>query len=277
MSKNIVLNNGVEIPQLGFGIAKVAAEVAQTTIETALELGFRHIDTSANFHNQAVGAAMAASGLPREDIFLTTKLRNGEQGYDSTLRAFDASCERLQVDVVDLYMIHFPSPERGLYVETWKALEKLLEEGRARAIGVSNFLQEHLEKLIAESNVVPAVNQVEIHPTFRQPETVDYSRANGIAIEAYMPLGGGKDLEADAVVSAARSLDRTPAQVVIRWHLQKGHIAIPSASSEARMRENLAAWDFELDEDQIAAIDAMDTPERMGPDPRTFEFSMLPA
>ncbi|MER7665623.1 MULTISPECIES: aldo/keto reductase [unclassified Streptomyces] len=274
MSKvpSITLNNGVEMPQLGFGVWQVPDDEATQTVSTALEAGYRSIDTAAAYGNEeGTGRAIAESGIPREDLFVTTKLRNGDQGYDATLRAFDTSLTKLGLDHVDLYLIHWPLPSRGLYVETYKAFEKLLADGRTRAIGVSNFLPEHLEHLIAETSVVPAVNQIELHPQLQQTASRDVHAQHGIATEAWSPLGSGRGLlDVPTVVAVARKHDRTPAQVVLRWHLQVGNVAIPKSVTPSRIRENLDVFDFELDGDDLAAFAALDEGKRLGPDPATY-------
>lgn len=274
---SVKLNNGVEIPQVGLGVFQVPDNGTQACVETALELGYRHIDTAAAYYNEeGVGAAVRATGVPREEIFVTTKLRNGDQGYQSALRAFEDSRRALGLDVVDLYLIHWPVPSRGLYGETWRAFEKLLADGAVRAIGVSNFLPEHLDRLVSESNVVPAVNQVELHPTFSQPTTVERSRAHGIVPEAYSPLGQGADLEAPAVVGIANELGVTPGQVVLRWQVQHGVILIPKSVNPERMATNLDLFSFSLTEAQMADIDALDWPTgRIGADPATASFTQF--
>ena len=276
MIPRVELGDDVRIPQLGFGVFQVAPEGAQSAVEAALAAGYRHIDTAAAYINESgVGAGVRASGLPRDEVFVTTKLRNGDQGYDEALHAYDASLERLGLDYVDLYLIHWPAPTLGRYVESWKALERIRDEGRVRAIGVSNFLPEHLDALAAAGSRVPSVNQVELHPTYQQPDVVADSRARGIAIEAYSPLGQGADLNDERVTSIAAAHDRTPAQVVLRWHLQSGHIVIPKTTSSARMAENAAVFDFELSDDELASITSMNTSERLGNDPLTWDFHQI--
>jgi diketogulonate reductase-like aldo/keto reductase len=270
----ITLNNGVEIPQVGFGVFQVPEDTTQQVVETALESGYRHIDTAAAYYNEAgVGAALRAAGLPREQVFVTTKLRNADQGYDSALSAFEASRKALGVDVVDLYLIHWPVPAKDLYLETWRALEKLLAEGAVRAIGVSNFLPEHLGRLAAESETVPAVNQIEIHPTFQQPATQRAAQEAGIAVEAYSPLGQGRDLDDAAVTHIAAEHGVTPGQVVLRWHVQQGRIVIPKSVTPERIAANLDLFSFTLDDDELAAIDRLDSGARIGGDPAVFAFS----
>ncbi|MFE6134313.1 aldo/keto reductase [Streptomyces sp. NPDC056437] len=274
MSKvpSITLNNGVEMPQLGFGVWQVPDDEAAQAVSTALEAGYRSIDTAAIYENEeGTGQAIADSGIPREDLFVTTKLWNGDQGYDATLRAFDTSLAKLGLDHLDLYLIHWPMPSKGLYVETYKAFEKLLADGRTRAIGVSNFLPEHLEHLIAETSVVPAVNQIELHPQLQQTASRSFHTQHDIATEAWSPLGSGKGLlDVPTVVAVARKHDRTPAQVVLRWHLQLGNVVIPKSVTPSRIRENLDVFDFELDGDDLAAFAALDEGKRLGPDPATF-------
>lgn len=273
---SITLNNDVRIPQVGFGTFQIAPDETQQAVESALEVGYRHIDTAAGYYNEAgVGAAINAAGLPREDVFVTTKLRNGDQGYESTLAAFEASRAALDLDVVDLYLIHWPSPARGLYVETWRAFEKLLADGAVRAIGVSNFLPEHLTTLLTSAEVVPAVNQIEIHPTFQNTATAAASRDAGIAVEAYSPLGRGADLGSEAVGDIALAHGVTPAQVVLRWHLQKGTIVIPKSNTPERIAANLDLLGLDLRAEEIARIDALESGNRLGADPATAEFSQM--
>lgn len=268
----IKLNNGIEMPQLGFGVWQVPDEEAETAVATALEAGYRSIDTAAIYGNeQGTGKAIAASGLPREELFVTTKLWNADQGYDSTLRAFDTSLEKLGLDFVDLYLIHWPTPERDLYVDTYKAFEKLHADGRIRAIGVSNFLPQHLQRLIGETSVVPAVNQIELHPHLQQNAAREYHAEQGVATEAWSPLGQGKGLlEVPAIVAIARKHGRTPAQVVLRWHIQLGNVVIPKSVTPSRIKENIEVFDFSLDTEDLAAISALNEDRRLGPDPAEF-------
>ncbi|MFF8942950.1 aldo/keto reductase [Streptomyces sp. NPDC014864] len=271
----IILNNGVEMPQLGFGVWQVPDDEAERAVGTALEAGYRSIDTAAIYGNEeGTGKAIAASGLSREDVFVTTKLWNSEQGYDSTLRAFDASLDKLGLEYVDLYLIHWPVPAKDAYVDTYKAFEKLLADGRTRAIGVSNFLPEHLERLIERTSIVPAVNQIELHPRLQQHTARAFHAERGIATEAWSPLGQGKGLlEVPAIVAIARKHGRTPAQVVLRWHLQLGNIVIPKSVTPARIEENIQVFDFSLDDEDLAAIGALDEERRLGPDPAEFNMS----
>ncbi|MEU7057721.1 aldo/keto reductase [Streptomyces sp. NPDC046197] len=268
----IILNNGVEMPQLGFGVWQVPDAEAERAVATALQAGYRSIDTAAIYGNEeGTGKAIAASGIPREDIFVTTKLWNSDQGYDSALRAFDTSLARLGLEYLDLYLIHWPMAPKGRFVETYKAFEKLLADGRVRAIGVSNFLPEYLERLIAETSVIPAVNQIELHPHLQQHAAREYHTDQGIATEAWSPIGQGKGLlEVPAIVAIAQKHNRTPAQVVLRWHIQLGNIAIPKSVTPSRIEENIQVFDFSLDDEDLAAISALNEDRRLGPNPATF-------
>lgn len=268
----IILNNGVEMPQLGFGVWQVPDDEAERAVATALEAGYRSIDTAALYANEAgTGRALAASGIARTDLFVTTKLWNDDQGYDSALRAFDTSLDKLGLDYVDLYLIHWPTPARGKYIDTYKAFEKIYSDGRAKAIGVSNFLPEHLESLIEATSVIPAVNQIELHPQLQQIATREYDAEQGIATEAWSPLGSGKGLlEVPAIIAIAQKHGRTPAQVVLRWHLQLGNVVIPKSVTPSRIKENIDVFDFSLDDEDIAAISALNENRRLGPDPATL-------
>jgi 2,5-diketo-D-gluconate reductase A len=268
----IALHDGVEIPQLGFGVFQVAPERTQAVVEEALEAGYRHVDTAAAYRNErGVGAALAASGLPREDVFVTTKLWNSEQGYDSALRAFDASLERLGLDHVDLYLIHWPLPAAGLFPETWRAFERIHDEGRARTIGVSNFRVEDLEKLRSEAEAMPTINQIELHPRLQQAELRAFHEQHGILTEAWSPLAKGGDLLQDATLGAiAQAHGKTVAQVILRWHVQLGNVVIPKSVTPERIRSNIEVFDFALSEDQMAQIAGLERGERTGPDPDTF-------
>ncbi|WP_238348562.1 aldo/keto reductase [Ornithinimicrobium pratense] len=271
---SIELNNGVQIPQVGYGVFQVPEDGTQQAVETAIEAGYRHIDTAAGYYNEAgVGAAIKASGLPREELFVTTKLRNGDQGFDTALGAFEDSRKALGLDVVDLYLVHWPVPSKGLYVETWGAFEKLYAQGAVRAIGVSNFLPEHLATLLEQAEVVPAVNQIEVHPTFQNVATQEATRAAGIAVEAYSPLGQGTDLGDPAVTTIAERIGVTAGQVVLRWHLQQGTIVIPKSVTPERIRSNIDLTGFELTRDDMATISAMEKGQRIGADPATAAFT----
>ncbi|GAA0822207.1 aldo/keto reductase [Streptosporangium amethystogenes subsp. fukuiense] len=267
----ITLNNGVSMPRLGFGVYQVPPEQTAEVVTEALEAGYRSIDTAKLYRNErGVGEALAASGLPRDEVFVTTKLWNDGQGYDSTLAAFDASMERLGLDRLDLYLIHWPTPARDLYVETWKALEKLYADGRVRAIGVSNFQPAHLSRLIEECGVVPAVNQVELHPALQQAELRGFHAEHGIVTEAWSPLAQGAVLDDPVIVALAGKYDKTPAQVVLRWHLDLGNVVIPKSVTPSRIRENLDVFDFALTAEDIAEIAKLDAGTRIGPDPDAF-------
>jgi 2,5-diketo-D-gluconate reductase A len=265
------LHDGVEVPQLGFGVFQVPPEDTQAAVEEALAAGYRHIDTAAAYRNEAgVGDGISASGVPREEVFVTTKLWNSEQGFDSTLRAFEASLGQLGMDRVDLYLIHWPLPSRDLYLETWRAFERIHEEGRARTIGVSNFRVEDLERLRAEAETLPTVNQIELHPRLQQAELRAWHAEHGVATEAWSPLAQGELLDEETIATIAAHHDRTPAQVILRWHLQLGNVVIPKSATPDRIRENFDLFEFELGEDDMAAIARLDAGHRTGPDPSTF-------
>jgi diketogulonate reductase-like aldo/keto reductase len=251
----LTLNDGVEIPQLGFGVFQVPPSDTATAVTQAFEAGYRHVDTAAAYGNEeGVGEAVAASGIPRDELFVTTKVWNSQQGYDSTLRAFDQSMRKLALDVVDLYLIHWPTPGRDLYVETWRAFERLQEEGRVRSIGVSNFEPAQLRRLLAETAVVPSINQIELHPYEPQIELRAFHADHGIATEAYSPLAQGAVLDAPAIASLATAHGKTPAQVVLRWHLQLGNVVIPKSVTPRRIAENADLFGFELSDGEMAAI-----------------------
>ncbi|MGH3423604.1 MAG: aldo/keto reductase [Nocardioidaceae bacterium] len=271
MVPTVRLNNGVEIPQFGFGVWQVGPDEVVDAVGQALEVGYRHIDTAAMYGNEeGVGHAIDKSGIARDELFVTTKLNNDAHGYDNALVAFDESLDRLGLEQVDLYLIHWPLPSQDAYVETWKAFEKLYADGRARSIGVSNFQRPHLDRLLAETDVVPAVNQVEIHPTFTQEPLRAAHRELGIVTEAWSPLGRATDLDDPAVKSVAADVGRTPAQAVLRWHLQKGNVVFPKSVTPARIEENFGVFDFELSDEQLEAIGALDRGNRIGPDPDTM-------
>lgn len=275
LARTVALGPDLSIPQLGLGVFQVPAEEAQQVVEQALEAGYRHIDTAAAYVNESgVGAALRASGLPREDVFVTSKLRNGDQGFDAARRAYARSCTQLGLEYLDLYLIHWPNPEAALWQDSWRALENLAQTGALRAAGVSNFLVEHLEELTAFAGLPPAVNQVELHPTFQQEDVVQWCQSRDIAVEAYSPLGQGTDLEHPTIAGIADELGLSAAQVVLRWHLEKGHIVIPKTVSPARMRTN-AELDVALTPQQISAIDALESGQRTGNDPRTFALSQI--
>jgi 2,5-diketo-D-gluconate reductase A len=269
----VKLHDGVQIPQLGFGVFQVPPERTQAVVEEALAVGYRHIDTAAAYRNEAgVGAAIAAAGLPREEVFVTTKLWNSEQGYDSTLRAFEQSAGRLDLDQVDLYLIHWPMPTEDRFPETWRAFERLQEEGRVRSIGVSNFRVEDLERLRREAERQPTVNQIELHPSLPQAELRAWHADHEIATEAWSPLAQGGLLSDDTIATIAAHHGRTAAQAILRWHLQLGNVVIPKSATPERIRENFDVFSFELSKDDLAAIARLESGERIGPDPATFAF-----
>ncbi|PKT73355.1 oxidoreductase [Streptomyces populi] len=262
------LNNGVEIPRLGFGVFQVPDDETAAAVTAALETGYRSIDTAAVYGNEAgVGRALAASGLPREELFVTTKLWNADQGYDATLRAFDASLAKLGLDHVDLYLIHWPAPARDLYRDSWRALERLAEEGRIRAAGVSNFQPGHLLRLMDGSALIPAVNQIELHPGLQQAELRTFHAEHEIATEAWSPLAQGAVLDDRSVGDLAARYGKSPAQIVLRWHLQLGNIVIPKSVTPARIRENFDVFSFSLTDEEMRAVAALDRGLRTGPHP----------
>jgi len=268
----LTLNDGNTIPQLGFGVFQVPPAETEAAVTRALEVGYRHIDTAAAYRNEAgVARAIAAIGLDRSEVFITTKLFNDDHGREQAQRAFAASLERLETDYVDLYLIHWPVPSEDRYVETWQALEEFHREGRARSIGVSNFTVEHLERLAERTGTVPAVNQIELHPQFPQAALRAYHAEHGIATEAWSPIGQGGDLLQDERLGAlAEKHGRSPAQVVLRWHIQLGNIVFPKSVTPERIRENIDVFDFALSADDMAVLDGLDTGSRKGPDPDRF-------
>jgi 2,5-diketo-D-gluconate reductase A len=268
---SVALHDGVEIPQLGFGVFQVPPEDTQEVVEEALASGYRHIDTAGAYRNEAgVGKAVAAAGVAREDVFVTTKLWNSAQGYDSTLAAFEKSLERLGMDRVDLYLIHWPVPSEDRYLDTWRAFERIHGEGRSRSIGVSNFRVEDLERLEGEAERLPTVNQIELHPSLQQAELRAWHADHGIATEAWSPLAQGALLDDGTIETIAAHHRKTPAQTILRWHLQIGNVVIPKSVTPERIRENVDVFDFELSEDDMAALARLDAGERIGPDPATF-------
>jgi 2,5-diketo-D-gluconate reductase A len=272
---NIALNDGRSIPQLGLGVFQVPPEDTGRVVAEALQLGYRHIDTAQGYHNErGVGEGVRASGLERSDVFVTSKLDNASHRPDDARRAFDRTLSELGFDHVDLFLVHWPMPalEGAPFEDTWKVLEELRREGRVRSIGVSNFEIEHLERLAAVSDVVPAVNQIELHPAFLNEKVRAYGESHGIATQAWSPLAQGRILDAPVITSIAEASDRTAAQVVLRWHIQRGTIVFPKSVTSARILENLELFDFELAPEDIARIDALDRGEagRDGPHPNTI-------
>ncbi|GAB3622527.1 aldo/keto reductase [Mariniluteicoccus endophyticus] len=266
---NIRMHDGRTIPQLGFGVWQVSGDDIVDSVTTALKIGYRHIDTAAIYGNEeGVGEAIRKSGVPRDELFVTTKLWNDRHG--DARAALTESLERLGLDHVDLYLTHWPTPDKGDFLGAWLQLEDLRREGLTRSIGTSNHTERHLAKILAEGSMVPVVNQIEVHPTFQQRGLVAYTRSQGIHVEAWSPLGAPADPQLPAVVEIADQVGRTPAQVILRWHLQHGSIVFPKSVTPERIASNFEVFDFELSDDQVRAIDALDRGRRMGPDPDTF-------
>ncbi len=270
----LTMNNGRTIPQLGFGVFQIDPGETAEAVSRALKIGYRHIDTAEMYRNEkGVGEAVRSSGIPREQIFVTTKLWNEDQGYDSALRAFEASLGRLGLDYVDLYLIHWPAPRRDRYVASWRALEKLYADARARAIGVSNFQVDHLKRLLAETDAVPAVNQIELHPRLQQEELRAFHAEQAIVTEAWSPLAQGELLEEPTIRAIAAAHGKSAAHVILRWHLQLGACPLPKSATPQRQRENIDVFGFELDEPEMTAITALGRPDGrlFGGDPDTHE------
>lgn len=266
------LNDGNKAPQLGFGVFQIPDAETADAVAAALKAGYRSIDTAAIYKNEAgVRQGMERSGVERGDIFLTTKLWNSEQGFDSTLKAFDASVAKLGTDYVDMYLIHWPTPQHDRYVDTWKAFIRLREEGRIRSIGVSNFQPVHLERIVKETGVVPVVNQIELHPDFAQRDVVAANAKHKVVTEAWSPLGQGGDLlKNDTLVAIGKKYGKSSAQVVLRWHVQLGHMVIPKSATPERIAANIDVFDFALTDEDMKAIAGLDGGKRMGPDPDQF-------
>jgi 2,5-diketo-D-gluconate reductase A len=269
---NIRLNNGVQIPQFGFGVFQIEPSRTAEAVRMAFDAGYRHIDTAQGYGNEeGVGQAVRESGLPREEVFVTTKLINNRHGHDEAIAALDESLQKLGLDYVDLFLIHWPRPHADRYVETWRAFEKILSDGKARSIGVSNFQVPHLERLAAETGTVPVVNQIELHPLLQQSQLRDYHREHGIATEAWSPIGKGGDLlREERLVSLGDKYGRSPAQIVLRWQIQLDNIVFPKSVTPSRVRENIDVFDFELSDDDMATIGELDSGTRLGPDPDRF-------
>jgi 2,5-diketo-D-gluconate reductase A len=271
---SVTLNDGNSMPAVGLGVWQTPPADTERAVGTALAAGYRHIDTAAAYGNEVeTGRAIADSGVAREDVFLVTKLWNADQGYNSTLAAFDASIGLLGVDYLDLYLIHWPVPELNTFVDTFKAFAHLRDQGRIRSIGVSNFEPEHLRILVDGTGIVPTVNQVELHPLLPQKELREVHAQLGIATEAWSPLGQGSLLENPTIAAIAEEHGKTPAQVLIRWHIQLGNIVIPKSVTPERIVSNFDVFDFELSEDNMTSIGVLDDGTRLGPDPRTFNFT----
>jgi 2,5-diketo-D-gluconate reductase A len=268
----IALNDGHSIPQLGFGVWQIDDTKAPEIVGAAIDAGYRLIDTATNYGNEAgVGRTLEQTAVPRNQLYVTTKLWNDSQGYDQTLRAFDTSAAKLKLDVIDLYLIHWPCPQRGAYVDTWRAFIELRTQGRVRSIGVSNFTADHLEHIIGDTGIVPAVNQIELHPGFQQRTLRETHERYGIVTEAWSPLGHGKSLADPALKAIADRHGRTPAQVLLRWHIENGFVAIPKSATPARIAENIDVFSFGLTTEDHAAIAALDKGDgRTGPDPLSF-------
>ena len=267
----LTLNDGRTIPAIGFGTFPHAGDDSRTTAISALGAGYRLLDTALRYENeQGVGRAVREYDLPREDILVATKLAGRHHGYDETIKGFHESLANLGLDHVDIYLIHWPLPRLGKYVDSWKAMVELRDEGLVRSIGVSNFTEEHLRRVIAEGTVVPAVNQIELHPTLTQEDIIAVNDELGIVTEAYSPLGLSADLDNDTVRAVARSVGRSAAQVILRWHLQLGRVVFPKSVTPQRIQENFDVFDFELSEDQIQAISAVNSDNRLGSHPNDF-------
>ncbi len=268
---NVTLNDGNTIPQIGFGVFQVPEEETYNAVTAALQAGYRSIDTAKAYGNEeGVGKAIADSGIAREELFVTTKLWNEDHGHDEALKAFDTSLSKLGLDYLDLYLIHWPVPAQDRYVDTYKAFEQLRSEGRVRSIGVSNFTEAHLQRLLAETSVVPVLNQVELHPNFTQKELRAFHAEHNIVTEAWSPLAQGDLLDNAKLGTIAQAHSKTPAQVVLRWHMQLGNVAIPKSVTPERIAANIDVFDFELTGDEMVTIDTLGNGERRGPDPETF-------
>jgi 2,5-diketo-D-gluconate reductase A len=270
---NIVLNNGVEIPQLGFGVFQIKPAETAAAVTTALEIGYRHIDTAEMYGNEKqVGEAIAKSDLDPSEVFVTSKLNNGFHGFDDALRAFDGTLADLGLERIDLFLIHWPLPQVGDFVETWKALERIYADGRARAIGVSNFQAHHLRRLHEETTVIPAVNQIELHPYLTQDDLRAFDTEHEIATEAWSPIAQGRVLGDPVITELARSYAKSPAQVVLRWHIQLGNIVFPKSTTAGRVKENFEIFDFELSDADMSLVSALNKDERTGPNPDEFNY-----
>lgn len=274
MTPMLPLSDGRQIPQLGFGLWQVPAATTAETTATALQLGYRLVDGAAIYGNEeGQGEGIRRSGLPRDEIFVTTKVWNSDQGYDKALRAAEASLKRLGLDHVDLLLIHWPCPSKDLYLDTWRALIRLREDGKASSIGVSNFQEPHLERIIGETGVTPVLNQVEINPRLQQPGLRAFHQKHGIVTQSWTPLGQGRSFDAAPVQAAARRTGKSPAQVILRWHIQIGASVIPRSTRREGLAENLALFDFALTEAEMAALATLDEASRCGPDPARFEMA----
>jgi 2,5-diketo-D-gluconate reductase A len=270
---NVKLNNGVDIPQLGFGVFQIKPRDTAEAVSTALQIGYRHFDTAEMYGNEKeVGQAIARSGIDRSEVFVTSKLNNNQHTFDDALRAFDQTLVALDMDQIDLFLLHWPLPTVNNFVERWKALERVYADGRARSIGVSNFEDHHLQRLFEETEIVPAVNQIEVHPYFAQNDLLAFDAEHGIATEAWAPLVQGAVLGDETVLDVAQTYGKTAAQVVLRWHVQRGSIVFPKSVTSKRIQENFEIFDFELSDADMERISGLNRDERTGPDPDTFDY-----
>lgn len=268
LSPLLSLNDGRSIPQLGLGVYKIPDASAADTVQVAIDAGYRHVDTAALYQNETgVGEGIRRSGVARDELFVTTKVWNSDQGYDQTLRAFEVSLAKLGLDQVDLYLIHWPVPHQDRYVDSYRALEKLRADGLTRSIGVSNFHTHHLDRLLGETQVTPVLNQVELHPWLQQSDLRHYDAANGILTEAWSPLARGRAIKNEILDAIGAKYRKSAAQVVIRWHLEIGNVVIPKSVTPSRIRENFDVFDFTLDDEDLATIASLDAGERTGSDP----------
>lgn len=271
---NIRLNDGNSIPQLGYGVWQISNAEASSAVQAAITHGYRSIDTATIYRNEeGVAQGIKNSDIPRSELFITTKVWNEDQGFDETLKAFELSLKKLELDYIDLYLIHWPSPKRNKYVESWKALEKLKAEGLVKSIGVSNFCIEHLERLMNETSTVPALNQIELHPLFQQIELRAFHDKHKIVTEAWSPLGQAKNLDNEKIVALAQKHKKSFAQIILRWHLQSNIVAIPKSVTPSRIKENISLFDFELSSEDMKIMESIHTPNgRIGPNPATADF-----
>jgi 2,5-diketo-D-gluconate reductase A len=271
LSPELTLNNGQQIPQLGLGVYKLGTDIAEGLIAKAIETGYRRIDTAAFYGNEAeIGAGVRSAGIPREDIFVTTKIWNDDQGFDRALEAIDESLARLDIDYIDMLLVHWPKPQQNLFIETWAAFEKAMQFGKIHGIGVSNFQPAHLEALLAAGGTVPALNQIELHPGFQQATVRKFNHAHGIATEAWSPLARGRYNEDAQVLAIAEKHSKTPTQIIVRWHIDLGNLVIPKTATVSRLQENISVFDFNLDADDMAVMASLDEGLRTGPNPDEF-------
>ena len=273
-NNTLTLNDSVVMPRLGFGLFQVSDHDAETMTLEAFKVGYRSIDSARIYQNESgLGRALAKTELKRDEMFITTKLWNDDQGYDKALKAFDTSMAKLGIEKLDLYLVHWPSPQRNLYSESWKALIELQKQGRVKSIGVSNFTKEHLQRIIDETGHVPAVNQIELHPSFQQKDLRAFHAKHGIVTESWSPLGQGKAISDPTIAAIAKKHGKTPAQVILRWHIENDLVVIPKSVTPSRIRENFQVFDFKLDADDLGLIDRLDSAKgRIGPDPQTAAF-----